>query len=140
MPILTPEEVLARITAASILKESASDEDASKCVSIYPALKGDGSLIKAGTRINYNGTLKRASFDFYDTADNTPDNAPKLYEDIDYKHGRRVIRERIKEDKPVSRGEVVYINDELYESLVDNNIKTPTEDPISWKRKKRTRK
>lgn len=39
------------------------DKDASGCVDLYPTLKQSGSLIKAGTRINWNGWLKQATVD-----------------------------------------------------------------------------
>ena len=49
------------------LREAATDAQASLAVSVYPTLKQDGSLIKSGTRINYNGTIIRVAVDLYDT-------------------------------------------------------------------------
>ena len=37
------------------------DKDASESVVLFPHLKRDGSLIKAGERINWNGVLKWAA-------------------------------------------------------------------------------
>ena len=133
MPILTPEEVSARISATSIMKDNASDADASRCVSVYPTLKGDGSLVKAGTRINHNGTLKRVAVDLWDTAENSPDNAPNLYEDIQYKNGIRIIPETITAGMAFALDEKGWWEGGLYQSLLDNNVWTPTAYPTGWK-------
>lgn len=37
------------------------------------------AMTKAGTRINWNGTVKKAAADLWDTAENTPDAAPDLW-------------------------------------------------------------
>ena len=132
MPILTPKEVLARISAASVLKENATDADASKCVSVYPVLKGDGSLVKAGTRINFNGILKRAAVDLYDTAENDPDNAPTLWEDILYKRDVRIIPETITVGTAFALDEKGWWEEGMYQSLLDNNVWTPTANPSGW--------
>ena len=133
MPILTPKEVLARISAASVLKENATDADASRCVSVYPTLKGDGSLVKAGTRINHNGTLKRVAVDLWDTEENSPDNAPNLYEDILYKRGIRIIPETITAGTAFALDEKGWWEGGLYQSTIDNNVWTPTVNPSGWK-------
>ena len=54
------------------------DAHASSLPEMFPGLKGDGSLVKAGTRINWNGQLKKAAADLWDTTENNPDNAPDL--------------------------------------------------------------
>ena len=79
----------ARLQRQNILIGSASleDKEASKTPELFGKLNENGELIKAGTRINWNGTLKRASVDLWDTKENNPDNAPTLWEDIEYKDG-----------------------------------------------------
>lgn len=62
---------------------------------LFTRLTGGGGLIKAGTRINWQGTVKRAASDLWDTPQNTPDAAPALWEDIQYKQGYRIIPETI---------------------------------------------
>ena len=59
-------------TAGAALDDAA----ASRAVPLYPTLQGDGALIRAGTRINWNGTLKRAAVDLWDVPKNAPDSAP----------------------------------------------------------------
>lgn len=55
-------------TAGAALDDAA----ASRAVPLYPTLQGDGALIRAGTRINWNGTLKRAAVDLWDVPKNAP--------------------------------------------------------------------
>ena len=72
-----------------------TDADASTAAELFPRLKQDGSLVSAGTRINWNGKVKRAAVDLWDRAENDPDNAPTLWEDLAYRDGIRIIPETI---------------------------------------------
>ena len=114
------------------LRESLSDAQASTAAEVYPTVKNDSSLIKAGTRINWNGTIKRAAVDLWDTETNNPDNAPTLWEDINYKNGYRIIPETITAGTAFSNGEYGYFNGVLYKSIIDNNVWVPTAYPAGW--------
>ena len=114
------------------LRESATDAQASLAASVYPTLKQDGSLIKSGTRINHNGTIIRAAVDLYDTETNSPENAPVLWETLNYKDGYRIIPEVITVGTAFSKGELGWWKDELYESLVDSNVYTPAQYAPNW--------
>ena len=114
------------------LREAATDAQASLAVSVYPTLKQDGSLIKSGTRINHNGLIIRAAVDLYDTETNSPENAPTLWEVLNYKEGYRIIPEVITVGTAFSKGELGWWNDELYESLVDSNVYTPDQYAPNW--------
>ena len=70
---------------------SLDDQTASEGAALFPRLKGDGSLVSAGTRINWNGVIKRVAIDLWDTTENNPDNAPSLWVDIAYREGIRII-------------------------------------------------
>ena len=114
------------------LREAATDAQASLTVSVYPTLKQDGSLIKSGTRINHNGMIIRAAVDLYDTETNSPENAPTLWEALNYKDGYRIIPEVITVGTAFSKGELGWWNDELYESLVNSNVYTPDQYAPNW--------
>lgn len=114
------------------LRESVTDAQASLAVSVYPTLKQDGSLVKSGTRINHNGTIIKVAVDLYDTETNSPENAPTLWETLNYKDGYRIIPEVITVGTAFSKGELGWWNDELYESLVDSNIYTPDQYAQNW--------
>lgn len=124
----------ARMLRKNIIVSSASLEDkvASETPELFGRLNENGELIKVGTRINWNGILKRATVDLYDTKENNPDNAPTLWEDIEYKEGYRIIPEIITVGTAFSKDELGWWNDTLYKSLLDNNVWTPEQNPNGW--------
>lgn len=111
---------------------SLEDKDASEAPVLFPKLKQDGSLVPADTRINWNGTVKRAAVDLWDTAENTPDKAPALWEDISYREGFRIIPETITAGTAFSLDECGWWEDTLYRSLIAANVYTPEQYPAGW--------
>lgn len=128
------KEARAFVEAVKAIRNGADDKAASEATDIYPTLKENGQLIPYQTRINWNGQLKRAAVDLWDTAENNPDNAPNLWLDINYIHGVRVIPETITAAEAFAQGEKGYWQGELYESLIPNNVWTPTAYPQGWKK------
>lgn len=131
---LTREETVkmrAMIEKASALLD---DKDASECPSMSASYKYDGSLLKAGSRINWYGKLKRAAVDLWQTDGNTPDNAPTLWEDLMYKDGYRIIPEVITAGLAFAYGEIGWWKDgNLYRSIrPDANPHTPEQAPNMW--------
>ena len=112
---------------------SLDDKTASEAPTLFPRLKENGSLIPAGTRINWNGVVKRAAVDLWDTKENNPDNAPALWENILYRDGIRIIPEIITAGTAFAKGEQGWWNGVLYESTIDNNVWTPETYPTGWK-------
>lgn len=111
---------------------SVDDKTASESAELFPRLAQDGSLVKAGTRVNWYGRIKRASADLWDTAENSPDNAPSLWEDIEYRDGYRLIPEVITAGTAFAKGECGWWGNVLYRSLVDANVWTPDTYPSGW--------
>lgn len=111
-----------------------TDADASTAAELFPRLKGDGSLVENGTRINWNGTIKRAAVDLWDTAENTPDAAPTLWEDIGYRGGIRIIPETITAGLAFAKDEYGWWGDVLYKSKLDANVWTPDQNAAGWER------
>lgn len=114
---------------------SIEDKVASEVTELSPTLKQDGKLVSSGTRINWNGVLKRAAVNLYDTAENNPDNAPTLWEDILYKDGIRIIPETITAGTAFAKDELGWWEDKIYISLLDNNVWTPTAYAAGWQLK-----
>ena len=112
--------------------EMVDDKTASLAPELYDQLKEDGSLIKHGTRINWNGVLKKAAVDLWDTKENNPDNAPTLWADLDYKDGYRIIPSIITVTTAFSKDECGWWEGVLYRSLVDANVYTPAVYPANW--------
>ena len=129
---MTKKEADALVQALVTLREGADDAVASLSVGAYPTLKGDGSLVKAGTRINWHGQIKRAAVDLWDREENSPDNAPALWENLPYKEGIRIIPEVITAGLAFSRDELGWWRDVIYKSLLDSNTWTPDEYPAGW--------
>ena len=117
-----------------IVQASASldDASASNAAELFPALKQDGSLIPAGTRINWHGIVKRAAVDLWDTEANNPNNAPTLWEDIAYREGYRIIPATITAGTAFAKDECGWWGDTLYKSLIDANVYTPEQYPAGW--------
>ena len=124
----------ARLQRANIIKaaQSLDDKEASITPELFGRLTANGDLIPVGTRINWNGTLKRASVDLWDTAENNPDNAPSLWEDIAYREGIRIIPETITVGTAFVLNELGWWGDAVYKSLLDNNVWTPEAYPSGW--------
>lgn len=111
---------------------STDDLTASTAVELSPSMKYDGSLIRAGTRINYGGILKRAAVDLWDTEANNPDRAPALWEDVAYRDGVRIIPAVISATAAFALGERGWWKDKLYESKIAANVYTPEQYPAGW--------
>ena len=62
--------------------QSLDDDVSADVVSLFPSLKQDGSLIRAGTRINWHGKIIRAMVDLWDREEHNPVNAPTLWEGL----------------------------------------------------------
>lgn len=111
-----------------------TDADASTAAELFPRLKQDGSLVSAGTRINWNGKVKRAAVDLWDRTENNPDNAPTLWEDIGYRDGIRIIPETITAGLAFTKDELGWWGDTLYKSLLDANVWTPEQNASGWEK------
>jgi hypothetical protein len=129
---LTYKEADEFIAAFLAMRDGATDALASIAVSAYPELNEDGELIKAGTRIKWNGVLKRAAVDLWDTAENNPENAPSLWENIEYKEGYRIIPNIITVGTTFALNEYGWWNDVLYKSIIASNVYTPEQYPAGW--------
>ena len=109
-----------------------TDKNASQSAELFPSLKYDGALVTAGMRIDWNGVLKVARADLWDTEENNPDNAPTLWRDLPYKDGIRVIEYPIEVTNPFHLDELGWWGDNIYKSLVETNVYTPEEYPRNW--------
>lgn len=126
-------ELLERLHTVIVAgRNMVDDKTASIAPEIFGQLKEDGSLIAHGTRINWKGVLKKAAVDLWDTKENNPDNAPTLWEDIQYRAGHRIIPEVITVTTAFSKDETGWWKDVLYRSLMDANVYTPETYPAGW--------
>ena len=111
---------------------SLHDKEASEGATLFPRLKGDGSLVDAGTRVNWHGVVKRAAVDLWDTEQNDPNHTPGLWEDIAYREGYRIIPEVITAGTAFAKDEIGWWGDKLYKSLIAANVYNPDTYPAGW--------
>ena len=129
---MTRSEALKLRAAMVTAAPSLDDATASTAPEMFPRLNETGELVKAGVRINWNGTVKRVAVDLWDTTENNPDNAPTLWADLDYRDGYRIIPEVITVTTAFSEGELGWWGDVLYRSKVNNNVYTPEQYADNW--------
>ena len=120
---------IVELSAASL-----DDKTASTAVPLFPRMKGSGELVKAGTRINWKGAIKKAGVDLWDTAENNPDNAPNLWANLAYRDGIRIIPEVITVTLAFKKDELGWWGDVLYRSKIDSNVYTPEQYPGNWEK------
>ena len=111
---------------------SLDDKTASEAAMLFPRLKQNGALVTVGTRINHNGTIKRAAVDLWDTAENAPDVAPALWEDISYREGYRIIPDVITAVTAFAKDELGWWDGAIYKSKIPANVHTPEQYPDGW--------
>ena len=134
MKILTKADAIAfrkQIEAAAL---NLDDKGASMSADFYSDLFYLGGLVLAGTRINHNGVLYKAAVDLWDTEDNNPENAPTLWEKIQYHNGIRIIPEVITVTTAFAKNELGYFeaDGKTYKSLLEANVYTPAAYPEGW--------
>ena len=122
------DAVIAEVVAAL------QDREASAYVRYARTLKRDGTLIRAGTRIAWEGRLLRASVDLWDREDQDPANAPSLWDEIQYHSGCRVIPEQITAALQFAAGEIGYwpADGKYYRAMANGTVWTPAAYPDAW--------
>ena len=129
---MTRKEALRLRAIVEQAAASLDDKTASTAATLFPRLRQDGALVKSGTRINWNGTIKKAAVDLWDTADNSPDSAPELWADIQYRNGYRIIPDTITVTTAFAEGEYGWWGDVLYKSKMNSNVYTPEQYAPNW--------
>jgi hypothetical protein len=129
---LTESEVSRLFIQKNINTVITDDATASRAVEFHPEMQYNGKLIPAKTRIKWGNGLKRTAVDIWDTEANNPDNAPTLWEDIEYKDGFRIIPEVITATLAFSVDEYGWWKDKLYRSKVNGNVYNPDVYPDNW--------
>ncbi len=125
-----------KLRAAMVAASAGMDDRAgSEAPQMFGRLTQDGSLIRAGTRINWDGQLMKANTDLWDTAENTPDKAPELWTEVAYRNGYRVIPETFTAENAFMKGETGYsrADGNYYEAQADGTVFPPQEYPSVWK-------
>lgn len=117
--------------------ESLDDKTASTAPEMFGKLKQSGALVKAGTRINWNGVVKKANVDLWDTAENSPENATDLWSDLAFHDGYRIIPTVFTAELAFSEGETGWWEQDgcYYTANANGTVWTPAEYPSAWTKK-----
>ena len=102
--------------------QSLDDKTASEAPTLFRRMKYASSLISAGTRINWGGTLKMAAVDLWDEERNNPDKAPDLWADIAYHDGIRIIPAVITAEQAFKLDELGWQDGHVYRSKMHGNV------------------
>lgn len=112
--------------------QSLSEEDALSVASLYPAWSSSGEY-SVGFMVLYNGTLYRCLTAHTAQATWTPTDAPSLWAKV-LIPDPDVIPDWEQPDStnPYMTGDKVRYDGKVYESLIDNNVWSPSAYPAGW--------
>lgn len=134
---LTKEEQLEnqRKLALTFFAETLSDAQALQVPMLFDEFDGNGVAYEVGKRVLYNGVLYKVIQAHTSQAEWTPTAAPSLFakvinETID---GSIPEFEQPGATNPYMKGDKVIFNGKVYESLIDNNVYSPSDYPAGWK-------
>ena len=115
------------------VQETLTATQAAEVVGIFTKLRGAGGLVKAGTRILFDGQIYRVAVDTWDREEFNPATAPTLYVAINYTNNIRHIPEVFQASDAFSLGERGMWKGKIYESTININVYTPDDYPAGWK-------
>lgn len=134
---LTKEEQLEnqRNLALTFFAETLSDAQALQVPMLFDEFDGNGVAYEVGKRIVFEGVLYKVIQAHTSQAEWTPVAAPSLFakvinETID---GSIPEFEQPDSTNPYMKGDKVIFNGKVYESLIDNNVYSPSDYPAGWK-------
>lgn len=112
--------------------QNLSDETALEAVSLFPSWQ-EGQSYTAGQRVKYNGILYSVLQNHTSQADWQPNVAVSLFAKVLIPDPEIIPEwEQPNSTNPYMKGDRVIYNGTVYESLIDNNIWSPSEYPSGW--------
>lgn len=124
--------ITAFINALSSIRESITDEEALSAPALFPEWK-TGAEYTVGTRLYYNGKLYRVEQLHTSQNDWIPDITPALYTEVAEPGTIPVWRQPTGAQDAYMTGDKIIFEEHVYESLIDNNIWSPSAYPAGWK-------
>ena len=111
---------------------SLSDEDAIEAVNLFPNWIKDKSYIK-DERVKYNDILYKCLISHTSQVSWTPDNSPSLWARVLIPDANVVPEwEQPDSTNAYSIGDHVMFEGEEYESVINNNVWSPSAYPAGW--------
>lgn len=121
--------------ALCFLAENLSDEQALQVPMLFEEFDGSGVAYKVGKKVIYKGVLYKVIQAHTSQSDWTPDIAVSLFAKVINETVDGSIPEFVQpgSTNPYMKGDKVLFNGKVYESLIDNNVWSPTDYPTGWK-------
>ena len=135
-PLSKEEQIqIQKNLALTFFAETLTDAQALQVPMLFDEFNGNGVKYKAGKRVIYEGVLYKVLQDHTSQEGWTPTAAHSLFakvinETID---GSVPEFEQPDSTNPYMKGDKVIFNGKVYESLIDNNVYSPSDYPTGWK-------
>ena len=112
---------------------SLSDEDALEAVDLFPRWKADHGLYKAGDKVKYEEVLYKCLQEHNSQEMWYPTAAPSLWTKVLIPDENVIPEwEQPGSTNPYMKGDKVMFEGKVYESIIDNNIWSPSAFPGGW--------
>ena len=113
---------------------SITDNEAVYIPEVFPVWSPNSISYKKGQRIFYNNVLYKVLTEHTSQETWTPENAPSLFvKVIDSINGEIPEWQQPSADNAYMKGDRVKFDGKIYESLLDNNVWSPSAYPAGWK-------
>lgn len=134
MAMLTGTDTAPVVANYAVMLTSVADDVAEKIPEVFPAWDGNGKQYKTGDRVQYNGVLYKVLQDHTSQSTWTPSDAPSLFSKVlTSTTGEPQEWQQPDSTNPYMKGDKVLFNGKVYESIIDNNVWSPTNYPAGWK-------
>lgn len=114
------------------------NQTAGRMIDCFPTMKevcAEGELIRALTRIRDDkdaSVIWRSNVDLWNTTENSPANAPTLWDRIEYHEGIRIIPDTIPATLAWMDGELGWRDGHVYKSGMNGNVYLPGTQGAPW--------
>ena len=135
---LTDSEILRMDMRMRVNNLGIDNQTAGRMVDCFPTMKEvceEGALIPAKTRIRDDkdgSIIWRNNVDVWNTDENSPANAPALWDKIAYHNGSRIIPDEIPATLAWMHGELGFRDGHVYKSGMDGNVYLPGTPGVPW--------
>ena len=117
----------------NLLLQKLDDEEAVENTVLFPKWVA-GVEYKKDDKVRYEGTLYKVLQAHTSISTWTPEAAPSLFARVLSESGQVLPWEQPDSTNAYMTGDRVWYNNEMYESLVDNNVWSPEAYPAGWRK------
>lgn len=117
----------------NLLLQKLDDEEAVENTVLFPKWAA-GVEYKKDDKVRYEGTLYKVLQAHTSISTWTPEAAPSLFAHVLSESGQVLPWEQPDSTNAYMTGDRVWYNNEMYESLVDNNVWSPEAYPAGWRK------